>query len=212
MIKKVCYVITFLFTIILLRIFFFEIYTINQNSMNKTYHTGDRVLILKNFYSIRHNDVVIFQKDHNNMIKRCLGLPGENIEIINGKIYSNKSLLPNPPSIIHNNIFKKDAFSISEISHTYGKKWNLNNFGSYLIPKKGMNILLTSENIVIYGKLIEEDNHNEMPDLKRTYYTFKNNYFFFIGDNRPESVDSRFFGPIKESDINGKVILDIFKS
>ena len=69
--------------------------------MNKTYHTGDRVLILKNFYSIRHNDVVIFQKDHNNMIKRCLGLPGENIEIINGKIYSNKSLLPNPICLLH---------------------------------------------------------------------------------------------------------------
>lgn len=212
MIKQILYIITFLFALILLRLFVFEIYTINQNSMNNTYQTSDRVLILKNFYSIKHNDVLVFKRKNENMIKRCIGLPGESIKIINGKTYSNNKLISLPPKAILGSISTIDIYSKTEISYTYNASWNLNNFGCYTIPAKGMKILLTPKNLSLYKKLIEDDNNNskKMHNPKNNYYVFQNNYVFLIGDNRVQSVDSRFFGPIKESEVKGKVILDIF--
>lgn len=179
--------------------------------MNKTYKAGDKVLILKNFYSIKHNDVVIFKRKNENMIKRCVGLPGESIQIINGKTYSNNKLVTLPSKAIIGNILNIDAYSSAEISYTYNKNWNLNNFGNYTVPAKGMRILLTPENFSLYNKLIYDDGSKKMLNQKNIYYVFNNNYFFLLGDNRVQSVDSRFFGPIKESEIKGKVILDIYQ-
>jgi signal peptidase I len=168
--KKIIYIALFIFVLIMLRIFLFEIYVINQNSMKNTYKTGDRVLILKNFYSIKHNDVLIFKHDNENLIKRCVGLSGESLKIINGNIYSNNVLISPPPKGILKNKPESeiDVFTKSDIYFTFGTNWTLNNFGSYLIP---------------------------------------NDYFFLVGDNRAESIDSRIFGAIKKSDIKGKVIL-----
>jgi signal peptidase I len=178
--------------------------------MNNTYHTGDRVLILKNFYSLKHNDIVVFQKGKENLIKRCVGLPGETIAIKNGKIYADNYLIPLPQKAILGNTSEIDPFSLSEIHFMYGTNWTINNFGSYKTPLKGFKIPTTTQNLNLYGKLIEEDNTNKNPILKNTFYTFQNNYIFLIGDNRVESVDSRFYGPIKESALNGKVIFKIF--
>lgn len=207
--KQFIYIVLFICTLILLRLFLFEIYAVNQVSMKNTFQDGNRVLILKNFYTINRNDVVIFNHENEYLIKRCIGLPGESFKIINETVYVNNTLITPPEKAI----IKKsdtDIFKKSEIYFNYGQNWTLDNFGIYTIPKKGMKIFLTNKNIPLYQNLIQNDNHSKLKIKTNSFYTFQNDYVFLLGDNRPQSIDSRVFGSIKISDIRGKVILKIF--
>lgn len=179
--------------------------------MNNTYKSGDKVLIMKSFYTITYNDVLIFEHKNKKMIKRCVGLSGNTFKIINGKIYSNNELIPLPEKAVNKNISESDAFTKAEIYNTFGKNdWTLYNFGPYLIPKKGKKINLDKKNRVLYGKLLDEERVDFRTFENDTDYTFHNDFYFLVGDNRVESVDSRFFGPVKKTDIRGKVIFKVW--
>ena len=206
--KKIIYTLLFLFVLLILRVFFISIYTIDQNSMNNTYNNGDHVLLIKNLYKIKRNDIVIFNRENEDLIKRCIGLPGDSIKISNGKIFVNDNLIKNPEKAIINGLHKNDIFLESLIYDSYGTNWNPNNFDYYLIPKKGTKIVLNSKNLSLYENLVKLDNNNSEV-LNQPYYIFKNDYFYLIGDNRKASIDSRFFGPIKSSNIMGKVLFPL---
>lgn len=198
-----------------LRLFFIEVYTINQSSMKNTYENGDRVLILKNLYSLKQNDIVIFKRNKENLIKRCIGMPGDSIKIVNGKIYLNNKFVSPPPSSILKYNSDIDIFTKSDIYYNYGRNWTPYNMGAYKIPKKGMKITLTPENISLYQNLINSEVNNNfiVTNNKKwknnEYYTFQNDYCFLVGDNRAGSIDSRIFGPINILDLKGKVIISL---
>ncbi|KAA5536534.1 signal peptidase I [Taibaiella lutea] len=92
-------------------------------------------------------------------------------------------------------------------------KWNEDNYGPIMIPKKGMTINLTPENIALYkrdiqvyekNKFEERDGKVFINDAPATQYTFKMNYFWLMGDNRHNSADSRFWGFVPEDHVVGK--------
>lgn len=59
---------------------------------------------LSGFGNIDRNDIVVFRfpKDDTHFgVKRCIGLPGENISIVNGKILKDNRILPDPPTAIN---------------------------------------------------------------------------------------------------------------
>ncbi len=186
---------------------------------------------------IQRNDVLVFNFPHPNTwekiemhmmkyyIKRCIGLPGDTLQIQNGlyRINGVNESLGN--SAAQHRIAKRDKSTFEEsvyITFPYDSiiQWNIKNFGPLYIPKANDEIIMDRTNYCFYRKLIEWEQQGKLEYKDSLVYLnkqpissyhFQKNYYFMGGDKAEDSQDSRYWGLLPEEYIVGKAWL-IWKS
>lgn len=153
-----------------------------------------------------------------NYIKRCVGLPGDTIQIINRVLYNNGKVIPNPPQAKFITNVQPPNYGNPRI-FPKGMPWNDDNYGPLRIPKKGDRLKIDSSNFEQWKIFILRENHNEVkltPDNKlivdgtirdSNIYVVERDYLFMMGDNRNNSLDSRFWGFMPKDNIVGEAFM-----
>ena len=94
--------------------------------------------------------------------------------------------------------------------------WNTDNYGPIYIPKKGTTVPLNMNSIPFYERIIGDYENNELEVIgehifvngkKSTSYTFKQDYYWMMGDNRQNSLDARSWGYVPFDHVVGKPVL-----
>jgi signal peptidase I len=197
-------------------------------------HKGEKpdITRLKGTRAIRRNDVLIFNfpySDRNRLdmdmnvfyAKRCVAIPGDTFFIENG-IYKVKNVndrLGNAErqqqlSNMNPDDFRPGVYPCFPYDDRYG--WNIKNFGPLYLPRREDTLPLGTLNIALYKNLIIYETGKNISvsqdriflnDSLITAYTFQQNYYFMTGDLVADSRDSRYWGPLPEDHIVGKVAL-----
>lgn len=187
-------------------------------------------LRLPGYRKVKYNDIIIFNLpvpyrwDRIEYLinfvycKRCVGLPGDSVSIVDGFYKSSGTdeplgYLPAQEELHAMYIDDwGDAKYLFPFDSAYN--WTLKRFGPLYIPQKGGVIKVDSINIKLYRLPIEFESRKKLSvregnvllgDSVITSYTFEKNYYFTAGDNIMNSSDSRYWGLLPEEHIVGVV-------
>ena len=169
---------------------------------------------------VKRQDVIVFEFPGNReevktdfvyYLKRCVGLPGDSLEVKNKVLFVNGVQQPIPTYMKFENMYTQPDGIKNDNIFPSNSDFNEDNYGPIRIPKKGDVVDLTSENLPNWKIFIEREGHRVTTNgsfvmidgSPATKYTVAHDYYFGMGDNRDNSLDSRFWGFIPKENIVG---------
>ena len=170
----------------------------------------------------RPGDILVFRypKDPlTNYIKRLVAGPGQTVQVVDKRpLVDGAEFLPPPEQqFAMRQVLPPDFHDV--YIWPVGSGWNKDQWGPVTVPAKGMTIELGPETWRLYRDAIEEegralstgqDGSFLVDDQPATSYTFQQNHYFMMGDNRDRSADSRYWGFVPEENIVGKAWIIYF--
>ncbi|NQV77605.1 MAG: signal peptidase I [Lutibacter sp.] len=140
----------------------------------------------------------------------------------NGEYYvnltdENAAKLKNNPLVrsIIKDLSPKGIYDYRIFPHNDRYEWSVDNFGPIYIPEEGKTVELNARSIPFYKRIIEEYENNNLTingneifinGKLATTYTFKQNYYWMMGDNRHNSEDARYWGYVPFDHVVGKPV------
>jgi len=176
------------------------------------------------FRDVHRGDVVVFEfpggknevkpVESVNYIKRCIGLPGDTVEIRFGKVFVN-GIETNFPmhgkNTIHltDNVFRRNAEMYPE-----GSAFGDVNYGPVVVPKQNEILKIDPITFSKWHIFIEREGHTIqfnadtflMDGAITSSYRVQQNYYFVLGDNRDNSMDSRYWGFVPNDHLIGEAL------
>ncbi len=177
------------------------------------------------FKNIHHGDVIVFvfpgyreeiqPEEFTFYLKRCVGLPGDTIEVKNRVLYVNGQPAPLPRHMKFSFNRTVPSDQIDERIFPRGALWNEDNYGPLVVPKRGMKIPLNRENFLAWEIFIRREGHEvylvgdqlEVDGKPVQEYIVERDYLFGMGDARDNSLDSRYWGFIPKENLVGTPII-----
>ena len=191
------------------KIWIADVCTVPTNSMESAINAGDWLVVSKlGKRNIHRYELIIFNhpdEGGTQLIKRCIGLPGDTVSIRNGIVYINNNAIATPPTVVPTKDYTID-FPLRSL------EWSVNNYGPVVTPAKGMSVFLDSLNMSLYRHVvrIEKDYFDADSAIADTEYVFRTDNFFVLGDNRGNSIDSRYWGFVPAEAVVGKALFVFF--
>lgn len=162
-------------------------------------------------------DVVIFKYPEDpyvHYVKRCVAAPGQTIEVINKEVYVNGERFPDPE---HAKYVRETTFS--KYWNDYGifpkGAGNQDNYGPIYVPKSGDTLRLGKYPTQLLKNVVELAHHSfyiengkmVIDGTAHDHYIVEQDHYFMMGDNRDNSLDSRFWGFVPFDLVVGRAII-----
>ncbi|MCS6999534.1 MAG: signal peptidase I [Bacteroidota bacterium] len=168
------------------------------------------------FRDPRRGEVIVFiypgdrdevkPKEFMYYLKRCIAVAGDTLLIRHDSVFVNGELMPFPKHA-------KFLPTVDDPTRIFppGKGWTRSDYGPIRIPKKGDIIHLDASNFLEWEIFIKREGHEAQLRMGTVYidgkpatsYTVERDYVFGMGDNRNNSLDSRYWGFIPKDNVVG---------
>ncbi len=198
---------------------FFNTFTVPTGSMENAIMAGDCILVDTWNHEPARGKIIVFEfpgyrdqvkpDEMQYYMKRCVALPGDTLEVRNNAVYINGVAQPVPPGVIHGSGVDRNSDYL--MTFPEGARYTSANWGPMRIPKQGDRLLLNDSTYYRWQTFIGREGHSVQRNGSEilidgrsvTQYVVERDYCFGMGDNRDNSLDSRYWGFIPVESISG---------